>query len=75
MANANLSWGTKVARSILAARGLPVMLNVDLATLFGVSTKALNQAVELHVVGVFAALRDAENVYVRVIERSDRAER
>lgn len=46
MTDANLSSGTDVARSILVARGLPVMLDADLAVLYGVSTKALNQAVK-----------------------------
>lgn len=46
MMGANLSSATEVARSILVARGLPVMLDADLAVLYAVSTKALNQAVK-----------------------------
>ena len=36
----------RVARSILLVRGQNVMLDTDLAELYGVSTKALNQAVK-----------------------------
>lgn len=36
----------RVGRLILLIRGLRVMLDSDLATLYGVSTKALNQAVK-----------------------------
>jgi hypothetical protein len=46
MTDTNLSSAKDVARSILVVRGLPVMLDADLAGLYGVSTKALNQAVK-----------------------------
>ena len=46
MTDANLNSPTAVSRSILVSRGLPVMLDADLASLYGVSTKALNQAVK-----------------------------
>jgi hypothetical protein len=46
MTDPNLNSPAEVARSILVARGLPVMLDADLAALYGVSTKALNQAVK-----------------------------
>jgi hypothetical protein len=46
MTNANLNSPLEVSRSILVARGTPVMLDADLAALYGVSTKALNQAVK-----------------------------
>ena len=46
MTDTNLSSATEVARSILVVRGLPLMLDADLAGLYGVSTKALNQAVK-----------------------------
>jgi len=35
----------KIARKILVVRGQRVMIDADLAQLYGVSTKALNQAV------------------------------
>ena len=36
----------KIERSILMIRGLKVILDADLAALYGVSTKALNQAIK-----------------------------
>src|SRR5690349_7284413 len=41
MKDSNLNSSSAVARSILVARGLPVMLDADLAALYGVSTIAL----------------------------------
>ena len=34
----------RIARSILVVRGQKVLMDADLATLYGVPTKALNQA-------------------------------
>jgi hypothetical protein len=46
MTDESLNSPIAVSTSILVARGLPVMLDADLAALYGVSTKALNQAVK-----------------------------
>lgn len=63
MTDTNLSSTTEVARSILVVRGLSVMLDADLAGLYGVSTKALNQAVKRNLFrfpGDFAFRLDAK---------------
>src|SRR5689334_8389700 len=49
MTNPSLSLPVEVGRAILPARGLPVMIDADLAALYGVSTKALNQAVKRNI--------------------------
>ena len=46
MTNPDLRSPADLARTILLARGLPVMLDADLAALYAVPTKALNQAVK-----------------------------
>jgi hypothetical protein len=49
MTDANPNFSSQVSRSILVARGMPVMLDADLAALYGVATKALNQAVKRNI--------------------------
>ncbi len=44
--HANLIPIERIERSILFIRGEKVMLDIDLAAIYGVSTKALNQAVK-----------------------------
>lgn len=43
--NASLIPTERIERAILLIRGEKVMLDADLAVIYGVSTKALNQAV------------------------------
>lgn len=49
MTDANPNFPREVSRAILVARGMPVMLDADLAALYGVATKALNQAVKRNI--------------------------